>query len=65
MRKRLLDHLHNNILSREKYGFWMKLTSEQATFKLMNEILNAWNNELIVGGIFCDLEKAFDCVMHE
>jgi hypothetical protein len=22
------------------------------------------NNELLVGGIFCDLEKAFDCVSH-
>jgi hypothetical protein len=31
----------------------------------MNEILNAWKNELIVGGIFCDLEKAFDCVIHD
>jgi len=31
----------------------------------MNEILNAWNNELTVGGILCDLEKAFDCVIHD
>jgi len=31
----------------------------------MNEVLNAWNNELIVGGILCDLEKAYDCVIHD
>jgi hypothetical protein len=28
----------------------------------MNEVLNALNNKQAVGGIFCDLTKAFDCV---
>ena len=23
------------------------------------------NNKLIVGGIFCDLEKAFSCINHD
>jgi len=23
------------------------------------------NNKLLVGGIFCDLEKAFNCVSHD
>jgi hypothetical protein len=38
---------------------------ENATHKLMNEILNALNNKLIVGGIVCDLEKAFIYVNHD
>jgi len=40
----------------------MKVTTENAMYKLRYEILNALNNKLIVGGIFCGLEKTFDCV---
>jgi hypothetical protein len=35
------------------------------TDKVTNEILVAINNKFITGGIFCDLEKAFNCVDHE
>jgi hypothetical protein len=28
-------------------------------------VLNALNQKQIVGGIFCDLRKAFDCVDHD
>jgi len=31
---------------------------------LLNEILNALNNNLMVGGLFCKWEKAFDCDNH-
>ena len=65
MQSMLLKHLHNNnILCSEQYGFQMKLATENATQKLMNEILNALNNKLIVGGIFCDLERALICENH-
>jgi hypothetical protein len=39
--------------------------TENAIFKLISEILNSVNKKMLVGGIFCDLEKAFDCVSHE
>jgi hypothetical protein len=35
-----------------------------ATFTLIN-ILLALNTKLAVGGLFCDLTKAFDCVNHK
>jgi len=34
---------------------------DNAISKLTTEILNTMNNKLLVGGIFCDLEKVFDC----
>jgi hypothetical protein len=41
------------------------LKTDNATYKLTNEILNAMNNKLLVGGIFCDLRKALDYVNHD
>jgi len=60
---RLLDHLHkNNIISKEQYGFRRGFATENAIYKLINDVLNTLNNKQIVGGIFSDLTKAFDCV---
>ena len=53
------------MLSTEQYGFRLELRTDNATYKLTTEILNTMNNKLLVGGIFCDLEKAFDCVNHD
>jgi hypothetical protein len=66
MQRRILKHLTNyNILSTEQYGFWLGLRGDNATYKLKTEILNGMNKKLLVGGIFCDLEKASDCVNHD
>jgi hypothetical protein len=52
----------NNILTEEHFDFRMKSTTSNTMYELNNVILNALNNKLIIGGIFCHLEKAFDCV---
>jgi len=58
MHSRLSQHLHtNNILVTEKYGFRKGMLTEDAAFKLQKKIH--------VGGIFCDLAKAFDFANHE
>ena len=55
----------NNILATEQYGFRNNSSSEKTSFKLLNEILLGFKNKLTVGGIFCDLEKAFYSVNHD
>ena len=48
-----------------QFVFRKGIATEDAIFKLTNEILNALNNKTMIGSIFCDLEKAFDSVNHD
>jgi hypothetical protein len=52
-------------LDNNQYGFKPNSSTEKAPFKLVEEILRATNNKQFVGGIFCDLHKAFDYVSHD
>jgi len=64
--KRLIQHFdYNKILVNEQFGFRNKTSTTLASFHLTSKILEALNNRLLVGGIFCDLRKAFDCVDHK
>jgi hypothetical protein len=63
---RLTSHLQTNeILTRDQYGFRSKCSTEQATFSLIRSILKALDDGQITGGIFCDIQKAFDSVDHK
>ena len=46
----------------EQYGFRIGLKTDNAICKQTTEILNAISNKLLVGGIFCDLEKVYDSI---
>jgi len=60
-----LKHIQtNNILRTEQFGFRVSSSTEKASYKLIDDVLNALNNKLTVGGIFCDLQEAFDCINH-
>ena len=41
------------------------MSTDNALHVLLSEILTAVNNIQMVGGIFCDLHKAFDCLNHD
>jgi hypothetical protein len=63
--ERLLQHIKvNNILVEKEFGFRPATSTDKASYRLTNEILNAMNERKVVGGIFCDLQKAFDYVNH-
>jgi hypothetical protein len=49
----------------EQFGFRKGISIEKAIFTLTNNILNTLNQHEQIGGIFCDLTKAFDCVIHK
>jgi len=55
----------NGILVQEQFGFRMQHSTEQAAFSPISSILMAMNKNQIVGGIFCDPQKSFDCVNHK
>jgi hypothetical protein len=62
---KLNHHLQlNNILVGEQYGFRKGLSTENAAYTLADSIFKAWNSKFHVGGICCDLAKAFDCENH-
>jgi hypothetical protein len=64
MYQRLIDHLNNNAMLNEyQYGFRSEMSTDSASFVFLNEILTL-NNKQMVGGIFCDLHKAFDSINH-
>jgi len=63
---RLTEHFNTNkLLVVNKFRFRKGTATEDAIFKLTNEILNALNNESMAGSIFCDLGKAFSSVNHD
>jgi hypothetical protein len=63
--RRLCKYLvNNNILTNEQFGFRENSSTDKAIYRLLDHILMALNDRHNLGGIFCDLENAFNCVNH-
>ena len=55
---RLLKHIDtNNILVDEQFGFRIPSSTDKASYKLTDEILNTLNNRMVVGGIFATYRR--------
>jgi len=49
----------------EQFGSRNNSSTEITSHKLINGLLSSLNNKLRVGGIFCDSQKAFDCIEYD
>ena len=49
---------------KEQLSFTEKSSTDMATFALLNTVLSSLDKKLLVGGVFCNLQKAYDCVNH-
>jgi hypothetical protein len=66
MHIQLLDHFKKySILAKEQFGFRADSSRSNAICRLINDSPQALNSKSAVGGIFLDLEKAFDCLNNE
>jgi len=61
--KTLYYHLtSNNTLFKEQFGFRCNNSTAIAVCTLCNDAMSCLNDKIIVGGLFCDLQNALDCV---
>jgi len=51
----------NNLVLEKNY---VQLSTEMATYTLLNNVLSSQDRKNFVGELFCDLQKAFYCVNH-
>ena len=62
----LLAYLQdNNILSKFQYGFLPGKSTQEAVFDIVRHVYSAINQNKILGMIFLDVAKAFNCIDHK
>jgi hypothetical protein len=65
MHSRLSQHLHTNkTLVTEQYSFRKGISIEDVNCSPTDSVFKKKNQKTNVGGNFCDLAKAFDCINH-
>ena len=63
---RIIAHLEdNNLLSNAQYAYRKNRSTELATTKFVNDIIDNFDNNKYTLSVFLDLTKAFDCVSHK
>ena len=57
--------LENQIITDRQYGFLPGKSTQEAIFDLVKHIYSALNNKKLMGLLFLDISKAFDCILHK
>ena len=64
--KQVLHYLLNNdLILSAQYGFLPGKSTHEAIFKTVKDIYNALNQKKLMGMMFLDIAKAFNCISHE
>jgi len=50
---------------KEQFSFREKLSTDTAMYAFLHKVLSSLDKRHYIGGLFCDLQKAFDCVNHD
>ena len=62
----LLDFImENNILYDKQFGFRKGHSTSHAILTMVNKVSKSLDEEIIVGGIYLDIRKAFDSISHQ
>ena len=64
--KQISRYLHTHkFISEHQYGFVPGRSTHEAIFKFVKNIYSAINNGKIMGVLFLDIAKAFNCINHD
>ena len=64
--KQLLSYfLNNNILSRNQFGFLPQKSTHESIVNVVRHMYSCINNNKIMGVLFLDVAKAFNCINHQ
>ena len=53
------------MITAQQYGFLPGRSTHEAIFDLTRHIYSSINNKKLMGLLFLDISKAFDCIIHE
>ena len=63
--RRLKQHIGMCNMLTSEHVFWDGMSTNNAIYKLINSVYEAWNNKHYIVCIFYDINKEFGCMSHE